>query len=100
MSDRHQTTPYPLRMPEDLRAQLKQAAADSSRSMNAEIVARLQESFEHATASEPGDSLKELQRKLEAQDEVLTEAMRMLRNISLQSARSSSEKGATDDTDS
>lgn len=50
MSDRHQTTPYPLRMPEELRAQLKQAAAESHRSMNAEIVARLQESFEKPAA--------------------------------------------------
>ncbi|MFG6159613.1 Arc family DNA-binding protein [Halomonas sp. 1390] len=45
MSDRHQTTPYPLRMPEELKAQLKEAAAGNHRSMNAEIVARLQESF-------------------------------------------------------
>lgn len=46
MSDRHQTKPYPLRMPEELRENLKSIAQENNRSLNAEIVARLQESFE------------------------------------------------------
>lgn len=43
----HQTDPqYKLRMPPELRDKLKQAAKDNHRSMNAEIVARLQASFD------------------------------------------------------
>tara|TARA_B100000700_G_scaffold189815_1_gene209169 strand:- start:39703 stop:39942 length:240 start_codon:yes stop_codon:yes gene_type:complete len=42
-----QTDPqYKLRMPEELRDRLKEAAKDNHRTMNAEIVARLQESFQ------------------------------------------------------
>ncbi len=37
--------PFGLRMPEHLRSQIKAAADESGRSMNAEIVARLEESF-------------------------------------------------------
>lgn len=45
MSDRHQTKPYPLRMPEELREALQAKAAESRRSLNAEIVARLESSL-------------------------------------------------------
>lgn len=38
-------TPYPLRMPPDLRLQLEEMAAKKDRSLNKEIVRRLQESF-------------------------------------------------------
>lgn len=38
--------PLGLRMPPDLKEQIEQAAKASGRSMNAEIVARLQASFE------------------------------------------------------
>lgn len=42
-----QTDPqYKLRMPADLRDKLKKAAKENHRSMNAEMVARLQESFQ------------------------------------------------------
>lgn len=36
---------YPLRMPQELREQLSEVAKANNRSMNAEIVARLQNSF-------------------------------------------------------
>lgn len=45
MTDRHQAPSYPLRMPAELRERLEEAAAETGRSMNAEIVARLQQSF-------------------------------------------------------
>lgn len=96
----HQTDPqYKLRMPPELRDKLKDAAKENHRTMNAEIVARLQESFEGTSATGSGSELQELQRKLDAQDEVLTEAMRMLRKMSLQTARSASDKESSDDTD-
>jgi hypothetical protein len=45
MTDRHQAPSYPLRMPTELREQMEKAALAAGRSMNAEIVARLQQSF-------------------------------------------------------
>lgn len=39
-------TPFGLRMPSDLKAQVDAAAEKNGRSINAECVARLQESFE------------------------------------------------------
>ncbi|MFP5422649.1 MAG: Arc family DNA-binding protein [Gammaproteobacteria bacterium] len=46
MSDRHVLPPYSLRMPDDLRKQLEVASKQTKRSLNAEIVARLEASFE------------------------------------------------------
>ena len=51
MTDRHQQKPYPLRMPDELRARLEEAAAAGSRSLHAEIVARLQASFAPSIAT-------------------------------------------------
>jgi hypothetical protein len=45
MNDRHQKTAYPLRMPDDLRTQLEKSAHEVGRSLNSEIVARLQQTF-------------------------------------------------------
>lgn len=39
--------PYGLRMPDDLKARIQAAAEANNRSMNAEIVARLQDSFDN-----------------------------------------------------
>jgi hypothetical protein len=50
MNDRHQQKPYPLRMSEELRKELEAAAGASGRSLNAEIVARLQGSFEGSSS--------------------------------------------------
>lgn len=43
-----------VRMPEGMRDQLKDAAKTNNRTMNAEIVARLQESFAHPKDRIPG----------------------------------------------
>lgn len=43
-----QVTPYPLRMPDDLRRRLEGSADSIGRSLNAEIVDRLERSF-HGT---------------------------------------------------
>lgn len=45
MTERHQTKPYPLRMGDELRDRLSAAAVDAGRSLNAEIVDRLEKSF-------------------------------------------------------
>ncbi|WP_307616690.1 Arc family DNA-binding protein [Variovorax boronicumulans] len=44
-TDRHQAPSYPLRMPEDLKAKLSEAAAAGGRSLHAELLVRLQDSF-------------------------------------------------------
>lgn len=45
MSDRHSISPYPVRMPLELRQKLEEAAKDGSRSLHAEIISRLDETF-------------------------------------------------------
>lgn len=52
MSTHDTHTQYKLRMPPELRDKLKSASEENHRSMNAEIVARLLESFEPTEASE------------------------------------------------
>lgn len=57
---------FRLRLPEDLKARIETAAEQSRRSMTAEIVARLEQSFEHPRA--PGladmDELRQMQEEL------------------------------------
>lgn len=48
MTDRHQAPSYPLRMPPELKERVANAAKASGRSMHAEVVARLQQSFAQA----------------------------------------------------
>ncbi|CAJ49065.1 Arc family DNA-binding protein [Bordetella avium] len=71
MSDRHQQTSYPLRMPPELREALERAAESSGRSLHAEIILRLQKSYledaqvTNVTLSAPEDeSQKRLGRQL------------------------------------
>lgn len=46
MEDRHQKAPYPLRISNELRKRLEESAKDGARSLNAEITARLEKSFD------------------------------------------------------
>ncbi|MDF3136639.1 Arc family DNA-binding protein [Pseudomonas extremaustralis] len=45
MNDRHAISPYPIRMPSELRQRLDESARNGSRSLHAEIISRLEESF-------------------------------------------------------
>jgi len=45
MNDRHAISPYPVRMPSELRKRLDESAREGSRSLHAEIISRLEESF-------------------------------------------------------
>lgn len=45
MTDRHQLTPTPVRIPPDFKAQLKAEAKANDRSLNGEILARLRSTF-------------------------------------------------------
>lgn len=44
MNDRHVISPYPIRMPVELRRRLEDSAKAGSRSLHAEIISRLEES--------------------------------------------------------
>jgi hypothetical protein len=46
MTDRHQRTAYPLRLPDDVREELQKSADEIGRSLNAEIVARLKRTID------------------------------------------------------
>ncbi|WP_440464358.1 Arc family DNA-binding protein [Psychrobacter sp. ASPA161_6] len=46
MSDQHTTVQYQLRLPQELRDKIKKSSGEHNRSMNADIVARLEQSFE------------------------------------------------------
>lgn len=57
MDEKPRTTPYPLRMHDDLRAKLEESAKAGSRSLHAEIVARLEASFTRPSGTgEPNDA--------------------------------------------
>lgn len=43
--DRHQQAPTPVRLPDDLKTDLKEAAVANDRSLNGEIVNRLRSTF-------------------------------------------------------
>ncbi|MNJ57091.1 Arc-like DNA binding domain protein [compost metagenome] len=53
MTDRHVLPPYSLRMTAELREKLEASAGQAKRSLNAEIIARLEESFEREPAAQP-----------------------------------------------
>lgn len=54
MSDRHAISPYPVRMPNELRQRLDSSARQGSRSLHAEIISRLEESFAPAHIKQMG----------------------------------------------
>lgn len=67
-------TPFALRMPPEMRAKVEHAAKESRRSLNAEILARLEASFqtpvtmivvdEHHRAEQPAERALEMVEKL------------------------------------
>ncbi|MDO8280299.1 MAG: Arc family DNA-binding protein [Burkholderiaceae bacterium] len=46
MTDRHRTPSYPLRLPQEVRSRLSDEAARNGRTLNAEILARVQQSLQ------------------------------------------------------
>lgn len=60
MSDRHVQKPYPLRMPKELRDMLEASAKRDGRSLNAEIVSRLEASFSETNDERVSISAKDL----------------------------------------
>ena len=52
MSSKHLNAQYNLRWPDELKEKIAQSAKEHNRSMNADIVARLEESFEKTDQNE------------------------------------------------
>lgn len=69
-----------FRLPYDLYERLKAEADKKHRSLNAEIVARLQESLEVEPREDIGDEVRELKQQMDKQNEMLTLALRALRH--------------------
>lgn len=64
----HQTDPqYKLRWPLELKEKIAQSAKEHNRSMNADIVARLEESFEHQENSD----IAQLKQQIERMDQTI-----------------------------
>lgn len=57
--------PFGVRMPPGLKARIENSAHDNRRSMNAEIVARLEKSFDEAVEGPIADRLKKIEADLD-----------------------------------
>lgn len=73
MSDQHTTVQYQLRLPEELRDKIKDSAKTHNRSMNADIVARLEQSFEAKPELVPASSYQALYEEYKINQELLRE---------------------------
>lgn len=60
MSDRHTISPYPLRMPAELRAALEQASVEAGRSLHAEILAKLEAALQLDRNALPAELLESI----------------------------------------
>jgi len=54
--DRHQQAPTPVRLPDELKKELKKAAAANDRSLNGEIVNRLRSTLNGKHSQQPIES--------------------------------------------
>lgn len=80
MSDQHTTVQYQLRLPQELRDKIKKSAGEHNRSMNSDIVARLEQTFEAAivlTEVEKAD-YEELKQELKKDMKVIAEELSTL----------------------
>lgn len=69
--------PYPLRMPDEMRQTLETACRESGRSMNAEIILRLERSLSEGGGLDPVPTVAAL--KEEVKQEILDELVGLIR---------------------
>lgn len=85
-TDRHQAPSYPLRMPDDLKSRVQEAASVSGRSLHAELLARLEHSFSEDNADELQLRISRLEGELAgakfATDSMMEDASRQLAKMS------------------
>ena len=90
MTDRHQSPSYPLRLPEELRQRVVDAAKASGRSLNAEVISRLQASFDATPSAEVAalrqavDELRESGRATRATLFLLADAFRAVTEVGVE----------------
>ncbi len=73
--DKHLNDSYKLRLPPEMKERIAESAKAHNRSMNADIIARLEKSFsESAAASEDAASLDEMRKEMH---QLLAEARQM-----------------------
>lgn len=73
MSDQHTTVQYQLRLPEELRDKIKESAKNHNRSMNADIAARLEQSFEVKPELVPASKYEALYNEYKINQKLLRE---------------------------
>ncbi|WP_397448122.1 Arc family DNA-binding protein [Pseudomonas sp. NA-150] len=81
MSEKTQPTAYPLRMPPSLREMLESSSKHAKRSLNAEIIARLEESYSHdqAIINQEAYELWAKENSVESADQSIVLALSQLR---------------------
>ena len=77
MSENQRDPQYKLRWPEDLRQKVAQSAREHNRSMNADIVARLEQSFEHQENSD----IAQLKQQIERMDQTIKTLATTLQSV-------------------
>lgn len=77
MSSGHLHPQYNLRWPEELRQKVAQSAKEHNRSMNADIVARLEQSFEHQENSD----IAQLKQQIERMDQTIKTLATTLQSV-------------------
>ena len=79
MSSGHLHPQYNLRWPEELRQKVAQSAKEHNRSMNADIVARLEESFEKDDAAEFDKGF--VLQVIESQQDQINQLQKMIQDL-------------------
>lgn len=78
-SSGHLTTQYNLRWSEELKEKIAQSAKEHNRSMNADIVARLEESFEKDDAAEFDKGF--VLQVIESQQDQINQLQKMIQDL-------------------
>ena len=79
MSSGHLHPQYNLRWPEELRQKVAQSAKEHNRSMNADIVARLEQSFEKDDAAEFDKGF--VLQVIESQQDQINQLQKMIQDL-------------------
>lgn len=79
MSSKHLNAQYNLRWPDELKEKIAQSAKEHNRSMNADIVARLEESFEKDDAAEFDKGF--VLQVIESQQDQINQLQKMIQDL-------------------